>query len=813
MVKTTMNKSMTALLLIAVLSLPLCSCGSKPPSIAPQAPTTTSETQTSTSLSTPTTSEQGRTVTITSTADNGPGTLRQAMAAPQEGDTIIFDTVIFPPDSPTLINLTSELPHIHQNNVTIDASNAGVILDGSQISDWASGLEIHASGCSVQGLQIMHFSPGAGIVLAGGGQYNTVGGDRSQGIGPLGQGNLVVHNDIGIGIWDEGTSHNTVMGNVIGTDLNGMENWGNDGAGIWIDGGAHHNTVGPENLIMHNEHGIAIRGAGSFSNVITRNSIDQNRQKGILLEEDANGMTATPIIFDFDLADGTLAGSSCASCGIEVFSDAAEQGTIYEGSTTADSTGTFTFEKGSQFAGPHLTATATDAEGNTSTFSKPTSGEQQRLILQMGNENPRTLLQTKRSEELLDNRIGSVWNGWREGEMEPIIDDILLLGLKRVRLAINGISWDTINWDKPELKVYPGDEQIFTRLADNDITITYTLTFWDKASWPKGDDANCPRFKTEEEIQHYLEFVQFIVHHFKDRVQYYEIWNEPNMGWDQENMQTCIQAIDVDDYISLVRQAVPVIRQEYPEAKIVVGSIMPQIEMGARQYLLGILQSDIMPLVDVIAWHPGGPSPEYEIWRENYNLYPSLVQEIKDIATAHGFKGEYTADEMVWWTQEDFPSYEPWTYSDTVAAKYYARFILLHLGMDVTVQPGGVSSARSTSFHMIQNLCALMAGAQPINLPIEIQNEGANIMHYAFSLPNGEKLLGIWTHGAAKEEDHGIEAILTIPAFSAQKAVGVDVLNGYEQQLMIENKDGNVVIQNFYLRDYPIVLRFSDNTQ
>ena len=81
---------------------------------------------------------EGETITVTSTADSGPGSLRQALESAQPGDTITFDPTVFPPNAPATIFVSSEFPHITVNYLTIDASNAGVILDGSGVS----GLQI-----------------------------------------------------------------------------------------------------------------------------------------------------------------------------------------------------------------------------------------------------------------------------------------------------------------------------------------------------------------------------------------------------------------------------------------------------------------------------------------------------------------------------------------------------------------------------------------------------------------------------------------------------------------------------------------------
>jgi parallel beta-helix repeat protein len=71
--------------------------------------------------------------TVTTTDDSGAGSLRDCMAQLGAGDTITFSTSVFPVGNPASIVLTNELPYIVADNVTIDGSDAGVILDGSGI--------------------------------------------------------------------------------------------------------------------------------------------------------------------------------------------------------------------------------------------------------------------------------------------------------------------------------------------------------------------------------------------------------------------------------------------------------------------------------------------------------------------------------------------------------------------------------------------------------------------------------------------------------------------------------------------------------
>jgi hypothetical protein len=427
-------------------------------------------------------------------------------------------------------------------------------------------------------------------------------------------------------------------------------------------------------------------------------------------------------------------------------------------------------------------------------------------------------LQPQQSGALGDNRIGVLvggltGGGWKPGDpwdYEGMANRVVGLGLKRFRVSIDNLDAHSpdLDWSVPEFSIDSSHDALITLLADNGVTITYVLTFWDKATWPGGEGANCPRFKDEAEIQRYLHFVQFIVHHFKDRIAYYEIWNEPNI-------RTCPQWIEPADYINLVKRAVPVIRQEYPEAKIVVGATAYFGEADSRDYLFTILSSDIMPLVDVVSWHPMyGTSPEFD--SEYYYEYPALVQEIKDVASAHGFEGEYEADELTWFTTNG-TLWDGWSrrYSDTVAAKYQVRGVLMHLGMDVTA---GIASALMFDSSWVaipsavRNLCTVMAGAEPVSLPVTIETEATNVVSYTFSLSNGDRLVALWRDGVAVEDDPGVQATLTFPGVTAEEVTGIDVLNGLQQRMVSDVEDGNLVVRNFLVKDYPIVLRLTDTT-
>ena len=813
-------KTFFALGMAAVLGLSACAPSPTPtlalPTKTAVLPTQTMAAPTPIQLpATPTPAPQGRTLLVTNADDSGPGTLRQAMEEAQNGDTITFDPAIFPPDAPVTIFTTSGLPQITQGNLTIDANNAGVILDGRNAhGEWQAGLEIVSSDANIiRGLHITNFI-GPGIALAGDAQYNIIGGDRNVGNGPFGQGNLLSNNDNGISIATMGTGLNTVTGNLIGTDAEGAQTLGNR-LGIVISESAYLNTIGPDNIIAYNrEHGIIVFNPQTVRNTITQNSIHAHGWTGIELLHSGNNELAFPTIHDFDLHAGTVTGIACPNCTVEIFSDEGDEGVIFEGQTTADDTGIFTFSKGTSFIDPNLTATVTDLDHNTSQFSIPTSGNKGAVgsvILQQGNNLPKTILLFKESRELSDNRMGINPDnlGYPFGHWDSLLNHLNQAGVKRVDMALYEKE-PPIDWSMgTELAIPEGMDYFVDDLAEYGIQMNLMLHFWDKEGHALGEELATPRFQNQKQIDDFIEFVRFVVRHFKGRIPYYTIWSEPDACG--EDLTKCILP---EDYIEMSRQVIPVIREEDPEAKIVSATF---ILGGNHEPIFTFLRSDVVKQFDVISWHPFyDVAPNIRTTRSYYYEYPSIVQEIKQTASASGFTGEYWGTDMAWNSEENcgFPGCRvngrEVQKTDMQVAKYTARAIVMELGLDIATGLDNFINDRPWSYPTMRNLTTVMAGNQPLEIPVEIESDAARIMSYGFSLPDGNLLFALWSNGVAVDFDPGVPSTLTFPGTSAQKVIGIDVLHGFEQELIIEIVNGNLVIRNFLIKDYPIILRLVD---
>jgi parallel beta-helix repeat protein len=270
-------------------------------------------------------------ILVTSAADSGAGTLREALEIASPGTVINFSPEVFPKNNPVEIVLRSELPGLESGNVTIDASGAGVILVKDGEFSGTSAVRIRSASNTIKGLQIIGF-PDFGILIEGSGNNNIIGGTgRGEGntigwidgnsLGIFGDDNLIINNHLGIdregkthlssaiGVYvgdgaqgnviggafgvegniisgngeggiliTNGSSATVIQGNIIGLDAAMKRNIGNSGFGIRIENSTD-TLIGGEDVELGNficgnaDDGISIQGPASSANRIIGNTI------------------------------------------------------------------------------------------------------------------------------------------------------------------------------------------------------------------------------------------------------------------------------------------------------------------------------------------------------------------------------------------------------------------------------------------------------------------------------------------------------------------------------------------------------------
>jgi hypothetical protein len=103
-----------------------------------------------------------------------------------------------------------------------------------------------------------------------------------------------------------------------------------------------------------------------------------------------------------------------------------------------------------------------------------------------------------------------------------------------------------------------------------------------------------------------------------------------------------------------------------------------------------------------------------------------------------------------------------------------------------------------------------MAGAVAIDLALEVETSAPYTLRSTFSMPDDGYMFALWTNGTAIDNDPGVESIVTIPGVTATKVFGIDVIFGFEQELNFEIVDGNLVIENLLIKDYPVLIRLEN---
>jgi hypothetical protein len=222
-----------------------------------------------------------QTLTVSNTKDSGPGSLRWCLENIKKGGRILFDTSVFDPSKPETIYILNTLEP-YSGYMTLDASNAGVILDGSRSKDGASCIWINSDENVIKGLKIQNFD-GTAISICG--RDNIIGGSRVKGNSPSGEGNVVIKT-LGIGIGGQGATDNIIVGNNVGIDSDGVTPAGNNG-GIDLRGEASRNVIGVDIPEYRN-----IVGANHSYGISTMLSSFGNLFEGNYAGTDASGLKA-----------------------------------------------------------------------------------------------------------------------------------------------------------------------------------------------------------------------------------------------------------------------------------------------------------------------------------------------------------------------------------------------------------------------------------------------------------------------------------------------------------------------------------------
>jgi hypothetical protein len=273
------------------------------------------------------------------------------------------------------------------NTIGTAAIGGGNLVSGNR----GHGVSIDGAGTSGNVLvgNYVGTDGGGGFAIPNGGSGVYLSDAPGNTIGSLTAGafNLISANaQSGVLITGAGASGNVVIGNLIGVASDGGSYLGNGGNGVALLGGAHDNTIGGTaagagNTIAYSGNDGVLVDTGT-GNAVLSNLLFGNFNLGIELLNGGNNNQAAPTLTSATTSgssltvSGTFAGQSSSSYTLQFYANpdpTDPEGTVLLGTVTVttDATGaaSFTFSFGAVPPGWVVTATATDAAGNTSAFS------------------------------------------------------------------------------------------------------------------------------------------------------------------------------------------------------------------------------------------------------------------------------------------------------------------------------------------------------------------------------------------------------------------------------------------------------------
>jgi O-antigen ligase len=166
----------------------------------------------------------------------------------------------------------------------------------------------------------------------------------------------------------------------------------------------------------------------------------------------------------------------------------------------------------------------------------------------------------------------------------------------------SGFSWirQTFPWAQIEPEQGQFDWAKWDRIVQNNGNLNLIAVLDTSPLWAASSNSNPPTSTVQ-----FANFARSLALRYGDRIDYYQIWDEPNLGdrWRGE--------VNPIEYAEMLRQARDAIKQVDPTATIVLAGLAPTVEtsqanLAAWLFLRRLYEAGARDLFDVVAGKPYG---------------------------------------------------------------------------------------------------------------------------------------------------------------------------------------------------------------
>lgn len=376
-------------------------------------------------------------------------------------------------------------------------------------------------------------------------------------------------------------------------------------------------------------------------------------------------------------------------------------------------------------------------------------------------------------------------------------------------------------------------DNIVNDMVNQGVTPWVTLCYGNPLYTTFKDDSRGDPPRTEEAYKAWESYVMAYVYRYKDKINEYEIWNEPRHG----------KKITPQEYATLVIRTTKAIKSIHPEALINILALdhthfnasvgeaddkdnnNPKVAEYAAQVLQILKDQEFLDNINAVTYHPytWNPDDTYNFINKFREFVKSYDSNLIIIQGETGAPSEFN-------TKRALSNY-PWT--ERSQAKYALRRIIGDLGHNIPTsyfsiadmfyedevnnkallkaRPDKTIERPKQAYYSLQNVSSIFDERfESISDPLIRTETKQQVSNYHFKDDQDNCIVALWLSDKIPG-DHN-EFIITeveIPGYQFNNPVYVDMLTGKVIQIepeQISYEEGSIKFSSIIIPDYPILI-------
>ena len=457
-------------------------------------------------------------------------------------------------------------------------------------------------------------------------------------------------------------------------------------------------------------------------------------------------------------------------------------------------------------------------------------------------------IKPRHSKDVKESRLGLGMEKLDRDAFDPekVYDKVASLGVKWVRLQSG--------WQKTERKegIYDFswlDEEVNALISRGLVPwmcLCYGNALYDELAKEYYGAVGCPPIRTERAYHAWLRYVEATVRHFAGRVEYYEVWNEPDGGW------TWRPSPDPSEYAEFCVRTGRVIKESDPNAKVIAGSTHRE----TMSFFQTCFASGVLEVADAITYHSYHYDEANSIQRirafqallQSYGKEIDVIQGETGSQSMNGGNGAFRGIR----TNQDMQT--KYILRHTVAeilsgVKFTSVFSAVDMAENLDAKAGGPITTcgyfgllgadfdpstgglvgdyrEKPSYYAFQNLCSLLnENVTPTSLPVFFKPQISKringwdcspkeLIYGGLTKQNGSGAFVYW-RSTNLNTTQGYDGTVTFELGGIRGEVRlIDPIEGgiyaVGENVMKDMDNGLYLFENIPVRDYPLLLAFGD---